>query len=111
MSSNVRRTLVSPAVIVMASMCWLPQSEAHEEQPRLTLIKNVNIFDGKSEKLAVGRDVLIEGNLIKTIGKGLNAGAGATVIEDGRTLIPGFFTGGFERQPRSARHGKIVRRH
>ena len=35
------------------------------------LIKNVNIFDGKSEKLVLGRDVLIEANLIKKIGKGL----------------------------------------
>lgn len=37
------------------------------------LIRNVDIFDGKSEKLAEGRDVLIEGNLIKTIGKKLSA--------------------------------------
>jgi hypothetical protein len=40
------------------------------------LIRNVDIFDGKSEKLAEGRDVLIEGNLIKTIGKKLSAADG-----------------------------------
>jgi hypothetical protein len=28
-------------------------------------IKNVNIFDGKSEKLAVGQTVLVEGSLTK----------------------------------------------
>ena len=38
------------------------------------LIKNVNVFDGTSEKLAMGQDVLVEGNLIKKIGKGLKAG-------------------------------------
>lgn len=30
-----------------------------------TLIKNVNIFDRKNKKLAMGQDVLIEANLIK----------------------------------------------
>ena len=38
-----------------------------------TLIKNVNIFDGKNIKLAMGQDVLIEANLIKKIGKNLKA--------------------------------------
>ena len=61
-----------------------------EEPPKKVLIKNVNIFDGKNEKLKMGRDVLIEGNLIKHIGKGLKAGNGATVVEgNGRTLMPG----------------------
>jgi hypothetical protein len=40
------------------------------------LIRNVDNFNGKSEKLAEGRDVLIEGNLIKTIGKNLSAADG-----------------------------------
>ena len=55
-----------------------------------TLFTNVNIFDGTSAKLAMGQDVLVEGNLIKKIGKGLKAGKGATVIDGGgRTLMPG----------------------
>ena len=55
-----------------------------------TLIKNVNIFDGKSEKLAMGQDVLIEANLIKKIGKGLKVGKEASIIDGGgRTLMPG----------------------
>ena len=37
----------------------------------VTLIKNVNIFDGKSEKLLMGYDVLVVKNLIKKIGKGI----------------------------------------
>jgi imidazolonepropionase-like amidohydrolase len=54
-----------------------------------TLITNVNIFDGRSETLAMGQDVLVEGNLIKSIGKDLSA-TGATVIDGaGRTLMPG----------------------
>jgi imidazolonepropionase-like amidohydrolase len=54
------------------------------------LIKNVNIFDGKNEKLAMGQDVLVESNLIKKIGKNLKANKDASVIDGGgRTLMPG----------------------
>ncbi len=55
-----------------------------------TLFTHATIFDGTSAKLAMGQDVLVEGNLIKKIGKGLKAGKGATVIDGGgRTLMPG----------------------
>ena len=60
-----------------------------QDQAERILIRNVHIFDGKSESLIAGRDVLIEGRLIKQIGPGLSAG-GATVIDGGgRTLMPG----------------------
>ena len=50
----------------------------------------MNVFDGKSDTLAMGQDVLVEGNLIKQIGKGLKAGGKSTVIDGGgRTLMPG----------------------
>ena len=61
-----------------------------QEGPDQTLITNVNIFDGKSEQLAVGMDVLVEGNLIKRVAKGLEPNGDATVIDGGgRTLMPG----------------------
>lgn len=54
------------------------------------LIKNVNIFDGKNEKLSMGQDVLVEANLIKKIGKDLKANKDASIIDGGgRTLMPG----------------------
>jgi imidazolonepropionase-like amidohydrolase len=61
-----------------------------EEKPQ-TLFTNCNVFDGTSEKLAMGRQVLIEGNLIKSIGdKSLKAAKDAVVIDcGGRTLMPG----------------------
>jgi imidazolonepropionase-like amidohydrolase len=53
------------------------------------IIKNANIFDGVNEKLITGSDVLVEGKLIKKIGKNLSA-KNATVIDaQGKTLIPG----------------------
>ncbi len=54
------------------------------------LFQNVNIFNGKTEKLAMGQDVLIEGNKIKKIGNGLKADGETTVIASGgKTLMPG----------------------
>jgi len=65
--------------------------KAKNEEPKpQVLIKSVNIFNGTDEKLAIGQDVLVEGNQIKEIGKGLKARDKATVIDGaGRTLMPG----------------------
>jgi len=84
--------VVLALVVTMA----LPQAQAQKkekEAPPQVLLKNVNIFDGKKDSLAMNYDVLVEGNLIKKIGKGLTA-QGATVIKgDGRTLMPGMIDG------------------
>ena len=64
--------------------------QAAEMAPKQTLFKNVNIFNGKDDKLIIGKDVLIEGNLIKSIGAGLAVSADVKVIDgEGRTLMPG----------------------
>ena len=66
---------------------------AEEEPLPQVLLKNVNIFDGKRDSLAQGMDVLVEGNLIRKIGKGLQ-GVNATEIDGGgRTLMPGLIDG------------------
>ncbi len=55
----------------------------------VTLITNVNVWDGKADK-AKAADVLIENNLIKEVKANIKAPAGATVIDGkGGTLIPG----------------------
>ena len=78
------------SALIFLLLSGLAGAEQVEDQPKQVLFKNVNIFDGKNEKLKMGRDVLIEGNLIKQIGKGLEAGNGASVVEgNGRTLMPG----------------------
>jgi imidazolonepropionase-like amidohydrolase len=66
--------------------------QAQDKKPLpQTLFTNVNIFDGKGDKLLTNRRVLVEGKLIKTIGgEDLKANKGATVIDGaGRTLMPG----------------------
>ena len=40
-------------------------AEKANQPPKRVLFKNVNIFDGKNEKLKMGQDVLVENNFIK----------------------------------------------
>ncbi len=55
-----------------------------------TLLTNVHIFDGISEERIENANVLVEGNLIKTVSTdGIDA-PGATLVDGGgRTLMPG----------------------
>jgi len=54
------------------------------------LIRNVSVWDGTSDQSTPDQSVLIEGNLIKSIGENLPAGTAATVIDGrGRLLMPG----------------------
>ena len=66
---------------------------AEQPTPRLTLISNVNIFDGKTETLQKDMHVLVEGNLIKQISKEplmVIQTDNVTIINgEGRTLMPG----------------------
>ncbi|MDW4498058.1 amidohydrolase family protein [Sulfitobacter sp. D35] len=56
-----------------------------------TLITGARIFDGVSEDLIEGQDVLVEDGLISAIGADLDAPEGATVLDaGGRFLMPGF---------------------
>jgi len=91
---SIRRTLAATAFTICAfAMFAMPPAPAVAEDaaPGQVLITNVDIFDGSSDKLARDQDVLVEGNLIKQIGKNLEAADSAIVIDGtGRTLTPGF---------------------
>ena len=63
---------------------------AQDEAPAQVLFEDVRVFDGTSDRLTAKTNVLVEGNLIKSIGSSVKAGPGATVIDGGgRTLMPG----------------------
>ena len=63
---NRLKTMIAAASILAAATF----TQANTELPaEVTLFKNVNIFDGKSETLKEGYDVLVVRNLIKTIAK------------------------------------------
>jgi imidazolonepropionase-like amidohydrolase len=92
------RTVVKPIKAIAASLLALalvsPTWALAEDPPKLTLITNVNIFDGVNDGLAEGMSVMIEGNLIKTISAETIEADGATVIDGGgRTLMPGLIEG------------------
>jgi len=62
---------------------------AEKEAPVQVLITNVDVWDGTSDKLMLKTDVLVEGNKIKEVGKGIKA-KGANVIDGkGFTVTPG----------------------
>ena len=82
----MKKTILFLAIISIV----VSQSIAQEnESPKLTLITNVNVWVGDSEKI-IAADVLIENNLIKQVKKGIKAPEGATVIDGkGGTITPG----------------------
>ena len=71
--------------------------EAEEPAPKLTLISNVNVFDGKTEKLHQNMHVLVKGNLIEKVSKeplAIIQTDNVTMIDGGgRTLMRGLIEG------------------
>jgi imidazolonepropionase-like amidohydrolase len=99
-NSLKRRHLMKKTLFVMAVfmaftvVSILPQVQAQEkknEAPPQMLITNVDVWDGTSDAVMKGTDVLIEGNLIKDISaSAIKTNKGATIIDGkGKTLIPG----------------------
>lgn len=61
----IKKTLVCLVLSLLPAM----PAMAAEIPSEVTLFKNVNIFDGKNEKMLEGYDVLVVKNMIKQIGK------------------------------------------
>ena len=77
--------LAAVAALVMPAL-----AAAQDEAPARTLFTNVAVWDGTSEALQPGMNVLIEGNKVAQISADAISAAGATVVEgNGRTLMPG----------------------
>lgn len=60
-----------------------------EDKANITIIKNANIFDGKSDTLIKGKDVLVKNNLIHEVGVALKAEGAKIIDAKGKTLMPG----------------------
>ncbi len=66
------RTIIPAVTFLIASSALLattPAISAEQKPPAQVLFTNVNVFDGKNDKLAMDMNVLVEGNLIKRVGK------------------------------------------
>jgi imidazolonepropionase-like amidohydrolase len=79
------------AVMTGVAMAMSPSANLGKEKvaKQQTLFTNIKVFNGIDDKL-IAQDVLVEGNLIMKMGKGLKAGKGAIVIDGGgHVLMPG----------------------
>ena len=84
----MRKHMLRSALILAAVLVASPLA-AQEEAPTQVLITNVDVWDGTSDEVMSGVDVLVEGNKIKQVGKNINA-PGAHVIDGkGGTVTPG----------------------
>ncbi len=86
------RILRLPALTFFALGLLSPWGHAQETAPEQILIRNVAVWDGTSDRSQPVSDVLVEGNLIKLVGRRAAAAAGPDAITmDGgsRILIPG----------------------
>jgi imidazolonepropionase-like amidohydrolase len=59
------------------------------DAPTQVLITNVDVWDGTSDAVAKGVDVLVEGNKIKNVAKDIKAGGAAVIDGKGGTVTPG----------------------
>jgi len=81
--SAILSTLASLALLAAAGAALA------QDAPQ-TLFTNVHVFDGVQEQRIENANVLVEGNLIKTVSTAPIEADGATVIDGGgRTLMPG----------------------
>jgi imidazolonepropionase-like amidohydrolase len=83
------------AILFVAVAATASHTQAAEKKElQQTLFKNVNIFNGTEDKLYENHQVLVEGNLIKTISAQPISADGAEVIDgSGKTLMPGLIDG------------------
>jgi imidazolonepropionase-like amidohydrolase len=98
MAMLFEKLLASSAAVLVAFISAVFVSvtaSAGEAPPPQVFIKNVNVFDGKSNKLTPNMNVLVEGETIKAIsGATIPTREDAHIIDGaGRTLMPGLIDG------------------
>ena len=86
----MKKACHSARILLSLSLLFPVIVPAADEGPSQVLFQNVGIFNGTDEQLITGKDVLVEGNLIKSVGSGLAVAANVQVIDgQGLTLMPG----------------------
>ncbi len=77
-------------LLVLLSVSIFAEDASTPKKVTSTLFENIKIFDGKSEQLKSGYDVLVKNNKIAQIAKGITADQNTTIIDaGGRVLMPG----------------------
>jgi imidazolonepropionase-like amidohydrolase len=85
----MKRRLTTCMATAICALCLSLQVASEDEPSQRVIFSNVNVFDGKSDRLAMGVDVLIEGNLIRKVGADLPIDGAIAIDGGGRTLMPG----------------------
>ena len=86
MAKNLKSTLLAAAMSLAASITLAQEAK----EPNRIMFTNVNVFDGVSDSLAMGTNVLVENDVIAAVGSSIPVPEGAEVIDGGgRTLMPG----------------------
>ncbi len=81
---------VSSGLAILALVGACATAAVAQDTPPRTLFINVNVFDGENETLVEGANVLVEGNVIRTVSTGaIEAGRATTIDGGGRTMMPG----------------------
>ena len=86
----MKQRFQSTLLAVGMSLAAIISFDQEMDEPNRIMFTNVNVFDGVSESLAMGTDVLVEDDLIAAVGSSISVPEGAQIIDGGgRTLMPG----------------------
>jgi imidazolonepropionase-like amidohydrolase len=88
----MKKTRIILAFLMTLALVSLLVTQVHAEEkesPSQVLITNVDVWDGTSDAVMKGTDVLVEGNLIKKAGKSIKADGAQVFDGKGKTLMPG----------------------
>ncbi|GIT85043.1 amidohydrolase family protein [Roseobacter sp. OBYS 0001] len=90
---KLTKLLTATAVSALLSVAAIP-AWAQDGAPAMTLFTNVHVFDGVNEARIENANVLVEGNLIKTVStEAIDVGEASVIDGGGRTLMPGLIEG------------------
>jgi len=81
---------IATTILAIATISAGPALAQKAEKPRQVLFTNVHVFDGINKSRIKNANVLVEGNLIKTVSTNPIKADGAYQVDGGgRTLMPG----------------------
>ncbi len=86
---NNKLSLFNTLLAVLMTVTVAVSPAIAEDKPVQVLIVNVDVWDGTSKEVQKGVDVLVEGNKIKKIARGIKAPNATTINGQGGTMTPG----------------------
>jgi len=85
-----RKILCLIAIVAfIGGVVAVQSAQAEEKKPIQVLITNVDVWDGTSDEVQKGVDVLVEGNKIKQVAAGIKADDAVVIDGKGGTVTPG----------------------